>query len=146
MRNLVMQLKNLLAGVAMVAAWLAMASGASAGTKGDLLLNRIGPVSSELYVSNADGSAERKLISTAGFDYHASFSKDGQWVVFTSERDGLGQSNLYRVKADGTGLQRLTSHVAVDDAAVFSRHRSEYHRLRVLAQRRRVTAPPTSGF
>jgi Tol biopolymer transport system component len=115
-----MQLKNLLAGVAMVAAWLAMASGASAGTKGDLLLNRIGPVSSELYVSNADGSAERKLISTAGFDYHASFSKDGQWVVFTSERDGLGQSNLYRVKADGTGLQRLTSHVAVDDAAVFS--------------------------
>ena len=95
-------------------------SSANAAVNGTLLLNRIGPTVSELYVSNADGSAERKLIATAGYDYHASFSKDGQWIVFTSERDGLGQSNIYRVKADGSGLQRLTSHVAVDDAAVFS--------------------------
>ena len=95
-------------------------SSANAAVNGTMLLNRIGPTVSELYVSNADGSAERKLIATAGYDYHASFSKDGQWIVFTSERDGLGQSNIYRVKADGTGLQRLTSHVAVDDAAVFS--------------------------
>ncbi|WP_233451595.1 hypothetical protein [Paraburkholderia caribensis] len=93
---------------------------AGAAQSGDLLLNRIGPVTSELYVSNADGSGEHRLIATDGFDYHASFSKDGQWVVFTSERDGLGQSNLYRVKIDGTGLQRLTDHVAVDDAAVIS--------------------------
>ena len=87
---------------------------------GTLLINRVGPVSSELYISNADGTGERKLISTPGFDYHGSFSKDGQWLVFTSERDGLGQANLYRVRADGTGLQRLTNHPAVDDAAVFS--------------------------
>ncbi|WP_353556532.1 hypothetical protein [Paraburkholderia terrae] len=84
------------------------------------MLNRIGPVTSELYVSNADGSGEHRLIATDGFDYHASFSKDGQWIVFTSERDGLGESNLYRVKIDGTGLQRLTDHIAVDDAAVIS--------------------------
>ncbi len=85
-----------------------------------MFLNRVGPVSSELYISNADGTGERKLIPSTGFDYHASFSKDGQWVVFTSERDGAGQSNLYRVKVDGTGLERLTDHIAVDDAAVFS--------------------------
>ncbi|BFG79678.1 hypothetical protein PTKU46_77110 [Paraburkholderia terrae] len=91
-----------------------------AAQNGDLLLNRIGPVTSELYVSNADGSGEHRLIATDGFDYHASFSKDGQWIVFTSERDGLGESNLYRVKIDGTGLQRLTDHIAVDDAAVIS--------------------------
>jgi Tol biopolymer transport system component len=93
---------------------------ASAATNGVMLLNRLGPVTSELYVANADGSGEHKLLPTQGFDYHASFSKDGQWVVFTSERDGLGESNLYRVKVDGTGLQRLTDHAAVDDAAVFS--------------------------
>ncbi|BCZ83226.1 hypothetical protein PTKU64_69010 [Paraburkholderia terrae] len=93
---------------------------AGAAQSGDLLLNRIGPVTSELYVSNADGSGEHRLIATDGFDYHASFSKDGQWIVFTSERDGLGESNLYRVKIDGTGLQRLTDHIAVDDAAVIS--------------------------
>lgn len=105
---------------AVVGAIVAVPSRAGSSVKGELLLNRIGPVSSELYVSNADGTGEHKLLGTNGFDYHASFSKDGQWVVFTSERDGLGQSNIYRVKVDGTGLQRLTDHIAVDDQAVFS--------------------------
>ncbi len=94
--------------------------GADAATKGTMLLNRVGPVTSELYVANADGSNEHKLLPTPGFDYHAAFSADGKWIVFTSERDGLGQSELYRVKADGSGLQRLTRHIAIDDAAVFS--------------------------
>jgi Tol biopolymer transport system component len=93
---------------------------ASAGTIGTFLINRVGPVSSELFISNPDGTGERKLVPTAGFDYHASFSKDGQWVIFTSERDGLGQANLYRIRTDGTGLQRLTNHPAVDDAGVYS--------------------------
>jgi len=101
-------------------AWILMPTGAGAATKGTLLLNRVGPVTSELYISNADGSGEHRLLSTDGFDYHASFSKDGQWIIFTSERDGLGQSNLYRVKVDGTDLQRLTDHPGVSDAAVFS--------------------------
>ncbi|QGZ64841.1 TolB-like translocation protein [Paraburkholderia acidisoli] len=91
-----------------------------AAQEGMLLLNRIGPVTSDLYVANADGSNEHKLLPTPGFDYHASFSKDGEWIVFTSERDGYGESNLYRVKIDGSGLQKLTDHIAVDDAAAFS--------------------------
>lgn len=90
------------------------------GASGTMLLNRVGPVTSELSVANADGTDEHKLLPTPGFDYHASFSKDGQWIVFTSERDGLGESNRYRVKIDGTGLQCLTDHIAVDDAAQFS--------------------------
>ncbi|PLQ00069.1 PD40 domain-containing protein [Cupriavidus pauculus] len=114
---------NILTAIAVAAALSVLAASpaqAGAGTRGELLLNRIGPVSSELYVSNADGTGEHKLLGTTGFDYHASFSRDGQWVVFTSERDGLGQSNLFRVKIDGTHLQRLTDHIAVDDQAVFS--------------------------
>lgn len=113
-------LKKLLACTAIGSAWIFISAGASAAQNGTLLLNRVGPVTSELYVSNADGTDEHKLIPTAGFDYHAAFSKEGQWIVFTSERDGLGESNLYRVKVDGTGLQQLTNHIAVDDAAVFS--------------------------
>jgi Tol biopolymer transport system component len=93
---------------------------AAGTTKGAMLLNRVGPAASELYVSSADGTGEHKLLATPGFDYHASWSADGKWLVFTSERDGLGQSELYRAKADGSGLQRLTHQVAVDDAAVFS--------------------------
>ena len=87
----------------------------SAAAKDVLLFNRIGPNKSELYVANADGSGEHKLVSSAGFDYNARFSYDGKWIVFASEREGRGQADIYRVQADGTGLERLTDSPAVDD-------------------------------
>lgn len=86
-----------------------------------MLMNRIGPTQSELYVANADGSGERKLFSTTGtFDYDANYSYDGKWIVFTSERNGLGQADLYRVHPDGTGLERLTDDPALDDQGALS--------------------------
>lgn len=85
-----------------------------------MLMNRIGPSKSELYVANADGSGEHKLLSSDGFDYHASYSYDGKWIVFTSERAGLGQADIYRVHSDGTGMERLTDDPALDDEAVLS--------------------------
>ena len=88
--------------------------------KGVMLLNRIGPSASTLFVANADGTNERALLPTSGFDYHASYSADGRWIVFTSERSGLGQADLYRVRADGTGLERLTDNPALDDQGVLS--------------------------
>jgi len=87
---------------------------------GPLLLNRIGPSASQIFIANADGSGERKLIDSGTLDYNASFSADGQWIVFTSERDGLGNSNLYRARVDGSQVERLTDSPAVDDAAVLS--------------------------
>ena len=88
--------------------------------KGVMLMNRIGPTSSVLYVSNADGTGEHPLLNTLGLDYHASWSADRQWVIFTSERDGLGQANIFRVHPDGAGLERLTDDPALDDQAVLS--------------------------
>jgi Tol biopolymer transport system component len=85
-----------------------------------LLFNRIGPTKSDLYVANADGSGEHRLIDTPGFDYSARYSPDGQWIVFTSERGGRGQSDVWRVKADGSALERLTDDPAVDDQAAMS--------------------------
>ncbi|MBN3812057.1 PD40 domain-containing protein [Paraburkholderia sp. Ac-20347] len=99
---------------------LAHAAEPATTTKGDLLIYRIGPTTSELYVANADGSDEHRLIQSDGFDYHGAFSADGKWVVFTSERDGLGHASLYRVRVDGTGLQRLTDWTGISDAAVFN--------------------------
>ena len=52
-------------------------------------------------------------------DYNPSFSPDGQWVVFTSERKG--QADIYRVKVDGMGLERLTDSPAFDDQGVCRR-------------------------
>jgi len=83
-----------------------------------ILLNRIGPSGAELFIANADGSAERSLLAAPGFDYNASFSPDGKWIVFTSER--AGSADIYRVRVDGTGLERLTDDPACDDQAAVS--------------------------
>ncbi len=42
--------------------------------------------------------------------------------MFTSERDaaGSGQADLWRVRPDGTGLERLTKDSSVEDAAAVS--------------------------
>jgi Tol biopolymer transport system component len=109
-----------------ISAALALAQGklqaaAPAGRKkGVMLMNRIGPSASDLYVANADGTGERKLLQQAGFDYHATFSADGRWVVFTSERNGLGQSDLFRARADGSDIQPLAGSPAVEDAGALS--------------------------
>lgn len=88
--------------------------------KGVMLMNRIGPTASELYIANADGTDEQKLLQDSVFDYHPSFSGDGKWIVFTSERNGLGQADLYRARTDGTGIERLTDDPAVDDQGALS--------------------------
>src|SRR5690348_17073859 len=88
-----------------------------------MLMNRIGPSKLMLYVANADGSGERALLPPANVrDYDASFSADGKWIVFTSERDGEGdgQADIYRVRPDGTGLERLTRETSMEDAGVLS--------------------------
>ena len=72
---------------------------------------RIGPVETQLFIANADGSNERELLP-AGLDYSPAFAA-GSWVVFTSERNG--SADIYRVRVDGTGLERLTDHIAYDD-------------------------------
>jgi Tol biopolymer transport system component len=83
---------------------------------GRILMTRLGPSQSSLFVF-ADGSGEQKL--TEGYlDYNPVWSLDGQWIVFTSERNG--SADLYRMRPDGGGLERLTDDPAYDDQAVFS--------------------------
>ncbi|KAJ5468990.1 hypothetical protein N7475_006742 [Penicillium sp. IBT 31633x] len=91
------------------------------GKKGIMLMNRINPSSSELYIANADGSNERSLLGDDSvFEYHASFSPDGKHVIFTTERNGDGNSDLYMVNVDGTGLTPVATTPSVEDAAVIS--------------------------
>src|SRR6185503_9800143 len=65
-----------------------------------------------------DGSDERPLLPAAGVDYDATWSPDGATIVFTSDREG--SPDLFRVKPDGSGLERLTDNPAYDDQAAFS--------------------------
>ena len=73
---------------------------------------------SELMIADADGSNPHKLVPGTEIDYNASFSFDGQWVVFTSERSG--SADIFRARVDGTALERLTDSPAFDDQAALS--------------------------
>lgn len=88
--------------------------------KGVFLMNRIAPGTSKLYLSNADGTNERPLLSNPIFEYHATFSPDGQWISFTGERNGDGNSDIYRVRSNGSDLQELASTSSIEDSVVIS--------------------------
>ena len=92
-----------------------------AGTdkKGVMLMNRIGPSSSTLYIANADGSDERPLLAEPGFDFHASIAPDGEWVTFTREAQD-GQADVYRCRIDGSDVQSVVATPSVEDVLVLS--------------------------
>lgn len=94
------------------------AAGLFAAEPPQIFLNRVGLYHANLFVANADGSGERPLLPPGTLEYNAAWSRDGKWIVFTSERSG--SADLYRVRVDGTGLERLTDDPAYDDQAAFS--------------------------
>jgi Tol biopolymer transport system component len=85
-----------------------------------MLMNRIAPSSSQLYIAKFDGSNERLLLADSKFEYNGSFSTDAQTVVFTSERGGDGQSDMYRARIDGTAVEALVTGPHVEDAGTLS--------------------------
>ncbi len=93
---------------------------AGPGKKGVMMMNRIAPSVSELYIADLDGSNERKLLSAPAFDYNAQVSRAGDTVVFTSERNADGKSDIFSARIDGTGITPLVTSTSVDDAGVLS--------------------------
>ena len=66
-----------------------------------------------------DGASEpRRLTDHPALDYNAIFSPDGEWVVFTSERNG--NADLFALELRTAALHQLTHDEAMDDAAAFS--------------------------
>src|ERR1700722_16426475 len=82
-----------------------------------ILFSRLGPSETGLYVSNADGSGESAL-PKGSLDYNPAWSTDGKWIAFTSDRGGA--ADLYRMRQEGTGGERLTDDPGFDDQASFS--------------------------
>ena len=99
----------LLAGVVVIA---------TATAQERVFVDQWSPTESVLMIAAADGSDARKLIAGSERDYNASFSSDGEWVIFTSER--FGSADIFRVRTDGTEIERLTDDPAFDDQAALS--------------------------
>lgn len=66
----------------------------------------------ELWTMDADGREAKRLVRASRNvneqAYSPDWSPDGSTIVFSSNRPGDGNPELYRVRADGTGLTRLT--------------------------------------
>jgi len=83
-----------------------------------ILMDRLGPTQATLFISNADGSGERSLAQSDSLDYNPSWSPQGDWITFTSER--AGSADLFRIHPDGSALEQLTDDPAFDDQGAFS--------------------------
>ncbi len=101
-----------------IALAVAVSLGATAQAQDRIYVDQYMPLRSELMIADADGSNPRKLVPGTEIDYNVSFSTDGRWIVFTSERTGT--ADIFRARVDGTALERLTDSPAFDDQAALS--------------------------
>jgi Tol biopolymer transport system component len=78
-----------------------------------------------------------RLTNARGYDAEASYSPDGQWIVFSSMRDAYSRTlsaaerkqlevdpsyfaEIYIMRADGSGQRRLTNAIGYDGGPFFS--------------------------
>lgn len=104
----------------------------------------------QLLLAPLAGGPARELCPPAGMVRHPAWSADGDWVVF--ESDALSFRDLFRVRRDGTGLERLTDArfgsfepaVAPDGRIAFGSSRDGNAEIYVLdgAEQRRLTDDP----
>jgi Tol biopolymer transport system component len=76
------------------------------------------PLDTDIFIADADGGGARPFLAHSDLDCNATFSRDGNWIVFTSRRDG--SPDIYRAHPDGSGLERVIDHPSFDDQAALS--------------------------
>jgi len=77
------------------------------------------PENLDIYLFERSTDTPTRLTDHPALDYNATFSPDGRWIVFTSERTGNPELWAMEVGSEGEPI-RLTHHEALDDAADFS--------------------------
>ncbi len=71
---------------------------------------------SRIYVMDADGTDERRLMDLPGTEGHLDWSPDGRSIVFQADRDADGKNEIYVVSAEG-GEPRVVIDDGFDDTA-----------------------------
>ncbi|HUE85984.1 MAG TPA: hypothetical protein VMO26_07875 [Vicinamibacterales bacterium] len=91
----------------------------------------------EIYVVSEKTKEIQRLTNARGYDAEASYSPDGQWIVFSSTRDAYNRTlspaeqkqlevdpsffgEIYIMRADGSGQRRLTIADGYDGGPFFS--------------------------
>lgn len=60
----------------------------------------------EIYVADIRGEGARNLTNAPGDDGHPNYSRDGEWIVFESNRSGNWE--IWRMRSDGSAQEQLT--------------------------------------
>jgi Tol biopolymer transport system component len=91
----------------------------------------------DIYVHSEKAGSLKRLTTARGYDAEASYSPDGQWIVFSSTREVYAGAatdvtkkqietdpsyfaEIYIMRADGTGQKRLTSVPGYDGGPFFT--------------------------
>lgn len=84
----------------------------------ELAFASFGPNNADIFIADGHGENPRPFLPHPGFDGNASFTADGAWIIFTSDREG--SLDIFRAHSDGDGLERLVDDPAYDDQAALS--------------------------
>ncbi|HEY2952256.1 MAG TPA: peptidase M28, partial [Verrucomicrobiae bacterium] len=114
----------------------------------------------DIYLMNADGSDQRRLTRTPGYDGGPFFSPDGQRIIWRRFEESGVVADIYTMKLDGSDVRRLTEFKSMSWAPYF--HPSgryviftsnklgfsnfELHLVDALGEREPVRATFTDGF
>ncbi len=72
----------------------------------------------DLFIGGPGGKNLRRLTENRGYDAEATLSRDGEWIVLTSDRGG--DLDIWKMRTDGSDLQRLTFEAGYDGGPFFS--------------------------
>jgi dipeptidyl aminopeptidase/acylaminoacyl peptidase len=81
----------------------------------------------DIWVMDADGTHRRQLTHGAALDYDPSWSPDGQWILFRTDRGnyrsdtgGVGAEGLFSIRSNGTGRHQIYPRSATSYGALFA--------------------------
>lgn len=88
---------------------------------GDLILyQKLSEGQWDIWVMNSEGNNHRKVTKGIGDKTDASFSPDGEWIVYSSDEGGIEFSNLFIVPVSGGNSIRITTYDGYDGAPSWS--------------------------
>ena len=62
----------------------------------------------EIYIMNADGSGQRRLTQSPGYDGGPFFSPDGDRIIWRRFNEAGDKADIYTMRLDGSDVRRLT--------------------------------------